>query len=224
MASSWQSLKPGVEFKELKTEVNESPVSIHVLKVNLTQAKIRPIAAEKNLTAKRLAEKSGALAVINANFFDTEGKVLGLVKKDGKIINPLKKISWWSVFCANNYRAKIIHTTQYVDSHCQQAIQAGPRLVVDGAVPRLKDELSRKTAVAINGQGEVLFIVSKQHIPIKNFAQVVILPEKKGWLGCRNAIYFDGGGSSQLYIAGANSDWNISSLIEVPVGLGVFAK
>jgi uncharacterized protein YigE (DUF2233 family) len=223
-AADWSALSSGLLYKNVQISLNESVVSLKALKIDPSQYTIKPVISEISSSVQKMAQKTGALAVINANFFDTEGNVLGLVRKDNKNINNLKKISWWSVFCLKKSQAKIVHTTQYSDAFCEQAVQAGPRLVVDGVMPKLKDELSRKTVVGIDRQGYIVFVVSKQEIPIKLLAEVMTLPEKKGGFDCPNAINMDGGGSAQIYIKDAPVESNLPSFVEVPVGLGVFKK
>jgi len=220
--ADWTILPSGLAYKQIEIVLNESVISLHALKIDPSQYTIKPIFSETSASVQKLALKTGSLAVINANFFDTKGRVLGLVRNDNKNINNIKKISWWSVFCHKNKQAKIVHTTQYNDTFCEQAVQAGPRLVVDGIMPKLKDELSRKTVVGIDRQGFIIFVVSKQEIPIKLLAEIMTQSETNGGFDCPNAINMDGGGSSQLYIQDAPVDYNLPSFVEVPVGLGVF--
>jgi uncharacterized protein YigE (DUF2233 family) len=79
------------------------------------------------------------------------------------------------------------------------AIQAGPRLVVNGKVPKLKSEISQKTAIGINRKGEVILLTTLYPFSVNELAKLMAKPESKGGLGCRYALNLDGGSSSQLY-------------------------
>ena len=122
-AESWQTLTDGIQYKKLSVKNQNSKVDLNVLKINLTKANIKPVYNQNTSTAKELAQKYHAIAVINANFFDPQGKPLGLVKFDKKVIYPKKNISWWSVFCIRRNRAQIIHSSKLKNGYCEQAIQ-----------------------------------------------------------------------------------------------------
>ncbi|HEX5033027.1 MAG TPA: hypothetical protein VFW62_00985, partial [bacterium] len=96
-ALDYRPLEKGLDYATLQTEAG---AKIHILKVDLKRFDAKVIDARdlksSTLAVKTLAEKSKALAAINANFFDAEGKPLGLVLQNGKLKNPPKKISWWA--------------------------------------------------------------------------------------------------------------------------------
>lgn len=223
-AADWQKLTDGIQYKKLSVNLGEGTASLNVLKLNLDKVTIKPVVAEQSATAREFAQRHQAVAVINANFFDPDGKPLGLVKFDRKIINPKKNISWWSVFCIKKDRAQIIHTQDIKDGYCDQAVQAGPRLVINGTIPKLKNELTRKSAVGINSRGEVLFVVSTQPIPIKNLAETFKKSEADGGLDCPNALNLDGGSSSQMYVQAGKVKIDVGSFVRVPVALAAFHK
>ncbi len=223
-AADWETLRPGMHYKVFKVDDMPTPVAVHVLKLDPSKVVVKPVMGSHNMMAPSLGSATGALAVVNANFFDTEGKVLGLVKQDGRTIHALKPISWWSVFCVQRNKAKIVHTTRYLDNQCEQAVQAGPRLVVDGALTALNEKISRKTAVGINGHGDVLLVVTNGALPITRFAKLLAESESNGGLGCVQAMNLDGGSSSQMSISGAALEDQVMSYVTFPVGLGVFEE
>ncbi|MBF0104675.1 MAG: phosphodiester glycosidase family protein [Deltaproteobacteria bacterium] len=225
-ADSWQTLDKGLEYQTIPLNTPQTGINtrLHVLKINLNKLVIKPVYSSTNLSAKNLAIKSGALAVINANFFDETGKVLGLVKKDGAVINPKKNISWWSVLCFRNNKAEIIQSSHVKEGYCHQAFQAGPRLVAGGTLTKLKDEFSQKTAAGINNRGDLLLAVSEGAIPIKKLAEIFSKKEKNGGLECPYALNLDGGSSSQMFIKSEKLNLYIPNYVKIPVGLGVFKK
>ena len=223
-ALNWLSLESGLQYQVFQRTFAEAAVAIHVLKIVPHQFDIKPIVVKENTSVRSMAQSVEALAVINANFFDTEGKILGLVVDNKNIIQRKKDISWWSIFCVNKNGSKIIHTKNYKDGICDQAVQAGPRLVIDGSVPELKEKTSRKTVVGIDSKGGVYFVVTKQAISIKELAVFMKDSVDNNGLGCLQAINMDGGSSSQMYVEGLDGVFNITGLAGVPVGLGVFRK
>lgn len=199
-------------------------VTLHALKLDPKKLRLRPIQSTTPASVKSLAEAHKALVVINANFFDTASKPLGLVVIDGKVTHPFKKISWWSIFCVKGDKASILHGNAYRDGLCDQAVEAGPRLVTNGQIPQLKDESSRKTAIGITSDGKVVIVATDGRLPIKKLASLFQKSEAQGGLGCPNAINMDGGTSTQIYANTSGFTLDIPSFIGVPVGLAVFRK
>lgn len=224
LAHEWQSLESGLSYAKVKVLNNKSSVTLHVLKINPGKFNIKPILVKDTRTVRQMAHKSGALAVANANFFDVKDRPLGLVVIDAQQIQAKKDISWWGIFCLKNGRASILRSLDYRTGLCEQAVQAGPRLVINGWIPKLKEESSRKTAIGITRRNEVILAVSVENIPITKLAQVFREPEHRGGLETLHALNLDGGTSSQLYINTGKFRVNLPNFIAVPVGIGVFSK
>lgn len=222
-ADDWQEIEKGLSYKKIALDLNGTPVVLHAIKANLKHNHIQPIYYANPMNVKKMVEKSEALVAINANFFDTNYHPLGLVIENREEKHPLRQISWWAVFCMKNQWASVIHTSEYQVGTCHQAVQAGPRLVISGITPILKEETSRKTAVGINKRGEVIFVVSEQSIPIRELAAMFRRPENENGLDCVNAINMDGGSSSQLYVKAKDFTLSVPSFVNVPVGLGIFS-
>lgn len=223
-AHDWKTIHTGVQYGRIRVDHGNRALTLHVLKINPEQVVIKPIMNRDTLTAKQMARQNGALAVINANFFDIQEKPLGLIVIDGKERHAKKDISWWGVFCLKKGRASVLHSSNYRKDLCEQAVQAGPRLVINGWIPKLKEEVSRKTAVGVTRRNEVIFVVSSENIPITVLAEVFKRPEYLGGLECLNALNLDGGTSSQLYTQTRGLTVGLPNFIAVPVGLGVFAR
>ncbi|MBI2340189.1 MAG: phosphodiester glycosidase family protein [Deltaproteobacteria bacterium] len=229
-ASDWMRLEPGLSYQKIAVDKKHSesvPYLIHVFKIDPRRYDFRPVLAapERYEPIRRLAESEGAIIAVNANFFDPSGKPLGLIIKSGKEINPFKKISWWGVFYIEKGRPHIVHSADWKNtSGITTAVQAGPRLVVNGKVPRLKARKSQKTAVGINQKGEVILLTTLFPFEVGELAKLMARSEAKGGLGCVAALNFDGGSSSQMYARIGSFELRLPSYIGVPVGLGVFRK
>lgn len=221
---AWQKLENGLFYKKIEVVSAENPVVIHAIKVDPKHFTVRPVFNKQVQFAKIHAEQQKALLVINANFFDPQGHVLGLVKKDNVVLNPKKDVPWWSVFCVKKTAAKIIHHSKYTEAQCENSVEAGPRLVVNGSIPSLKDENSYKTAIGVDKNGAIIMIATADPIPIKELAQVFLLPENNNGFDCPNAMNLDGGSSTQMYVKTNSFELSVPSLMKFPAGLGVFRK
>jgi len=170
------------------------------------------------LTAKEFARKSGADAVINASFFDLDGTPMGLIVVDGELRNPLRPVDWgvFSIDAAGV--ARIEHTDAFDSSRpVQQAVQSGPRLVVGGSPLSLKKQRARRTAICTLEGGRVALLVVDDSVLASDVA---------AWFaaqGCTDALNFDGGPSSQLYLERGGVIVDVPGGDPVPVALGVFA-
>lgn len=225
-ALDYHSLEKGLDYASLQTE---NGTKIHVLKVDLTRFQAKVLDARdlksQTLAVKTLAEKSKALAAINANFFDGEGKPLGLVLQNGKLKNPPKKVSWWASLLLKDDSIQIEKNVGAEQSlKFQNGVQAGPRLVVNGKTLKLKEEFSPKSAVGIDRQGKLVLIATEGGIEINQFAGWLAKREKAGGAGMWQALNLDGGSSTQFFAKAGDLDLWVSGLAKVPVALGIFRK
>ncbi len=224
-ATDWQYLQEGLAYKTLMIGTGENEIDLHVLKVNPRYFILKPVLANGRRSVRVMAEASGAAAVINANFFDKEGKTLGAVVINGHEEKSKRPISWWGIFCVNKkQKVEIVASADYYVGLCAEAVQAGPRLVVKGKMPKLKDETSRKSAVGINSKGQVLLVASAQAISIKELAAIFMKPEANGGLDCADALNLDGGSSSQFFVKSGAFTLAVPAFSPVPVGLGVYKR
>jgi hypothetical protein len=226
-ALSYQTLQPGLEYAVVQPFAQD-PAKLHLLKVDLKKFKIHPIQAPDLkaplLSVKTMVQKSGALAAINANFFDTRNQPLGLVLEDGKLQNPPHDVSWYAAFLVKGDRAQIAKIRNKTVEGYEQGVQAGPRLVVSGSPPKLKVESSPKSAVGIDSKGHVVFVVSEGSVEINRLAKFLAQSAKTGGAGLFQALNLDGGSSTQFFAKIGDFELNIPGLNQVPVALGVFKK
>jgi hypothetical protein len=98
-SGSWKVIQKGVEFRTLALERSEPSLSIDLKLLRFDMHWIVPRVLRsaqfqlKGATAKTFAEKSGALATINANYFDTDGKPLAFLKIASQAINARRQTS-----------------------------------------------------------------------------------------------------------------------------------
>lgn len=223
-ATVWQKVAKGLSYTKLTTIQNSNPITLHAFKIDPSKYTIKPIVPQKPSAAKIMAIESDALLAINANFFDVNNEILGLVIRDKTLIHKHKAITWWSSLCIRDSKISISPSKDLNVNTCHNAIQAGPRLIIDGHIPRLKENFSAKTAVGINRAGELIIAVTRLPLAITKLAEIFLAKEESNGLDCTNALNLDGGSSSQLYARIGEFEIDLPTIIKVPVGLGVFEK
>jgi exopolysaccharide biosynthesis protein len=189
----------------------------------------------KKATAQMLCKASGAAACINSNFFDEQGKPLGVVISRGiqhqKVHNGGGTLT--GVFFVTSETIGVVHRSLFSAEKVLEAAQAGPRLISEGApVVGVKDSSSATniSLVCIDREKSVVLMrvsLAMFGASLRELQTVLLRPE----LGCVEALNFDGGGSSQLYISGGVSENEgvtreefLPGRDEVPVVLGLFEK
>ncbi len=148
-----------------------------------------------------LAESNHAVIATNGGFFTPELKPLGLRVDQGEQKNPLKATAWWGVFLIKEGKPQIVAQKNYrPDKSIEFAIQSGPRLLVNGKIPALKPGLDNRTALCITKDKKVVLLAT-ENLPIStgDLAKILGSNDKKGGLGCIDALNLDGGSSTQLY-------------------------
>lgn len=197
----WQKLSPGVEYQDLEGGILTPWSHIHAFRINLKYNKLELVSAQQmhalNASTDQFAQYSHALISINGGFFDEQFKPLGLRINNKKIYNPLKPISWWGVFYVKNnrpYISKVRHF--YPDKQIDFAIQSGPRLLIHGKTPLLKQGVADRSALGITADGRVILLVSTN--AAMTTAELAHLL-RSAPLYCTDAINLDGGSSSQLF-------------------------
>jgi len=209
VASIWTELAPGAE----RATSDEGGVRLELLRFDLERfdaevvvaARARPAHARIWLpgsghTAAEIlqgARASGVVAVVNGGFFDEKGRSLGLRLTHGDVAVPLRAKVDWGVLYLAAHRAHIVHSRDFVVSPgIDAAIQVGPRILIDGAVPRLKPQFARRTAVALDRDGRTLTLVVADE-PV----EAAMLGARLAALGFHAALLFDGGPSTQIAAA-----------------------
>jgi len=236
----WEQLADGLEASHFQVSASSllasSAVAIRASNSHYAPRTIR--ASEygwKKATAQMLCKASGAAACINSNFFDEQGKPLGIVISRGIQHNRMHNGggTLTGVFFVTSESIGVTHRSLFSAEKVLEAAQAGPRLISEGApVVGVKDSASATniSLVCIDREKRVVFMrVSLAMFggSLRELQTVLLRPE----LGCMEALNFDGGGSSQLYISGgvrghegATREEFLPGRDEVPVVLGLFPK
>jgi len=169
-----------------------------------------------------LAPGSDAIA-INASFFDENGEAMGLALDRGRSVGG-RRLARWAAFVVDGGRARIVAGAALTaDATHDFAVQGFPRLVVAGAVPRLKPQRAARTAVCVEG-ARVVLVVTTSRVDASEFARLLAAPPAAGGLGCRDALNLDGGSSTQLAARWGRFEARVDGAWGVPNALVVTPK
>ena len=215
--SAWQSIADGMEWRTLLPNGDEL-AQIVVIRIEPGRFRFRAIYREgdpQSLAAWRALEPSASL-IINANFFDRDHRVLGVVVSDG-IRYGAAYSDRGGLFVQRSGSPTVTSTLSpqsQIDSSVQQAIQGFPLLVDQGQpayVGSPHGERNRRTLIAEDKSGNILIMVSP-FLGLSLHELSAYLPETG--LEIVTAVNLDGGGSTMLALPAA--DYFLPSFDAVP--------
>lgn len=237
-AKFWQDILPGFQFALYEIPTNQSVLKseVFLLKFSMTDFTLLAATAQevssKRTTVDVLAKKLRGVAAINTNFFDPNDNPLGLVVRNGVTTNRLQNggnLLTGVFYLTHEGNAAIVHRDALPEKKPKVAFQAGPRLLANKSRLPLKepDNPTRRSGVATTANGEVILFATRLRYPGASFAQLQdMLVDPR--INAIDALNFDGGGSSQLYIKAQpphfGEDVFISGGDIVPVALIVKKK
>ncbi len=201
-ASAWETVAPGIEYRDLIPNPLAPWAHVHIFRINLKQQKLDLVTASDlsrpHASVEEMATHSNALVAINGGFFDTEYHPLGLRVGHGHHYTPIKPISWWGVFYTLRDKPYLSKASQYKTKSrsINFAVQSGPRLLINGKIPKLKPGVAERTALGITKNNHVILLVT-EHAAMTTTALANLM--KKFPLFCDEALNLDGGSSSQVY-------------------------
>ena len=179
--------------------------ALHLVEVD-TQLWTLDAARVPPTTASAVAGATGAPFAINANFFDHDRKTLGAIVSGGQIVQRPHPVSWQSIFYVTDAgEPGIVLPEEWapVQESAAMAVQAGPRIVVDGEMTDANPGTPyERSGVCLREGSAVLFFVTApgQQYDVQEIAALAARNEMEGGLGCRDAMLFDGGPSTQIHL------------------------
>lgn len=216
-STPWQTIAPGIAYQDIVPENFPAWSHIHVFRIDLTKNRLSLVNAQQlqkpYASAQTFAKSFHSLIAVNGGFFDHRFQALGLRIQNGQRINRLKPISWWGVFYIENNHAVIKSMKSFKPSkNIDMAIQIGPRLLVQGVIPKLKKGIDQRTALCVTQSKHVILLVTERAaMSTTKLAQRM----KASPLECISAINLDGGSSSQLFAHINNFYLNVPGLTSV---------
>lgn len=235
-AGSWKPVESGVEYRTIALERSEPAYSLELKLIRFDPRRITPriISSSdyqlKSGDAKTLAQRSGAIATINANYFDEKGKPLALLKTAGREINRSvsRHALYTGVFAVRDSMPFITHRDNFQSAQAQEALQSGPLLLNHGAVVQKMPgpgRYSRRAVIGVDKQQRVIIGVTDIILGGLSFTELQDLFSSPQWqLETTDLLNLDGGGSAQLYLKTRALEEFVSGTSEVPVMIGFFKK
>jgi uncharacterized protein YigE (DUF2233 family) len=226
----WRRLQPGLDYRTITCLGDEDDLDLHVVRVNLDNWNLDTSFGVRN-TARSVARSKDAPFAVNANFFDKSRQPIGVVVQSGELVrSPNNKSTWQSIFLVKrDGTARIVMPSSWPahEDEAWMAVQAGPRLVIDGHTNQgLKNNYAaERVGVCIKKSGDVLFFANPtgRKLHIKEIARVARRGESDGGLACRNAMLFDGGHSVNFFADGEDKSVTIEG-DPVPVFVYITSK
>ncbi|MBM4343722.1 MAG: phosphodiester glycosidase family protein [Deltaproteobacteria bacterium] len=228
---SFREIAPGLHYAAVDriASIGGSPHAAHVLRFEARALQLRVVTQEQTGTALADAEAFraavGALAAFNGGFFDPLHKPLGLLVSQGRQLSPLRKVDH-GVFAIVAGTASVRHASQWrPDPDVEFAVQCGPRLLVDGEVPHFRSpQAARRTAIALDGPGRVLVVVTDAEVSLDALARWIRTPVDHGGPGAVQALNLDGGPSTMLSVRAEPHRIAVTTPVAVPVGIALLAR
>jgi uncharacterized protein YigE (DUF2233 family) len=232
----WRNLQRGVALRTISLERAEPSYTLELKIARFDSQWIVPRVLHagqwqlKGADAKTFAEKSGALAAINASYFDEKGRPLAYLKTAAQEINRTisKHRLYTGIFGVGDAGPFVTHRDEFSPAQASEALQCGPLLLHRGAPVEITAGLgryARRAVIGIDKQGQLIVGVTDAVIGGLSFAELQELFSNPKWqLETVELLNLDGGGSAQLYVkSGKFEDW-LPGTTEVPVSVGFFVK
>jgi len=200
----FSSVAPGIGYATFTVSPAdaEPPFSGHAFRIDLDEAALRLVPAGDQPSVRRTVEQIAApfpaVVAINASFFDTEGRAMGLAVDEGRVMASSKQRSWGALVIDGPVASIVLGANIHDPRAHRLIVQGIPRLLVEGRVLQLKPQIAERTAVC--AEERVVVLVVSTRAEAGAFARFLADPPEKGGLGCRDALNLDGGPSTQLVV------------------------
>lgn len=214
--TQWQEVQPGLNYTQINLPQDEgNHGELYAFKFSpkrYTLSLTRAIdQGQSSSDIVSLARQSNALIAVNGGFFSPTSAPLGLRVRQGRLLNPIKPISWWGVFRIENGKPYI--TTWHDFNFNQQvsfATQSGPRLLINGNIPLLKPGNADRSALCITKRGDVVVLATANaSLTLQQLATIMGASSHQNGLDCVDALNLDGGTSTQMFAKVGDVDVNV---------------
>ena len=228
VSTGWQQLAPGLE-RRTYDPVPANPIT-RMVALRIDPAyftfRVHYHPGQPLSTQQWMLELGGAVAFINANFFDPQNNILGMLVADG-IAYGSSFTDRGGMFYVQNGQPFIrsLLRESYQNEVVEQAVQAFPMLVLDGLQAfndDIRDRPTRRTVIALDTSGRIILLATPLlGLPLRDLS--AYLPATD--LNIVTAFNLDGGGSTMMALNLAGSpEYIVSSFDAVPAVLAVYAR
>lgn len=223
-----QEIKAGVRHRQIHFDNNQifsSCQFINIIEIDKSSKHVIEIVASPVLIeTSKLAKSSGAFCAINGSFFKFEQGIntkdynsVDYIRKDNKILAPntytgknrsMHQRGALAIFNSKLYILKADELKEWEKLiQAQEIITTGPILRVGGVDEKLEQSsfyVTRhpRTAVAIKEDGTIMLFTVDGRAKESQGMTLEELQKTLRWLGAKDIINLDGGGSTTMYIEG----------------------
>ncbi len=213
---------PGVEAGAF-SERADPAFGGHAFIVDLAQVDVTVAQGSERKRVSELAARWPQHLAVNASFFDPRGRAMGRVVDAGRLLTKDRQARWGALVVDHGQARVMAGDALPADAPGGELVVQGvPRLIVDGAVQKLKPAAAERTAVCAEG-ATLVVVVTTAPADATHFAQFLARPRAQGGLGCTNALNLDGGPSTQVnarlggFKLGVDGGWAVpNALVVVP--------
>ncbi len=213
----------GLRAWQRPVAVEGGPGRLVVVEVPVgARVEVVPSSEPRALQELAPAIAGSACAAINGGFYDSRG-AMGWVRHDGRDAAALRPWGGSGLLTVGPEGAKIVHQDDVVGAP-SEGLQSIDRVVADGRSvvgPRARPDADARSAVAIRGDGTVLFALlfaeqavvhetagrvelgarsSSTGLSLAAWAELLARPVADGGLGAATALNLDGGYSTSASI------------------------
>lgn len=224
-SSDWRTLADGMEWRTLIPKGAELALIV-VIRIDPVRYRFRAIYREgdpQSLANWRQLEPDASL-IINANFFDSDHRVLGAVVSDGIRYGAAYTDRGGGFYLRDGTPSVVgyLSPEAQIDSSVELAVQGFPLLVSGGQQAYFgsaSGERNRRTIIAEDRRGHILILVSPfLGLSLGDLSAYLPL----AGLEILTAVNLDGGGSTMLALPAA--DYFQPSFDAVPTILAVYPR
>lgn len=220
--NQWTQVSPGAEirYEHWKSAgPDEDTVTINRFDPHRFQISVG-YQPDHPLSLEDWEKQIGAVALFNGGYFDQHDRATGLVISDGQS-DGTSYPGFGGLFAVDTEGNLILRalSQQPYDpdvDQLQQATEASPMLVMDGKRTQFDANASgsRRTVVALDTEGRLLFIISPGgSFTLDELADVVSSSD----LHIQTALNLDGGASTGMYIKTADKNITLDSISSLPI-------
>lgn len=218
----WNKVAPGVEvrYEDWKNPGGDHD-TVTIMRFDLRQVKLSVgYQPAQPLFMREWMQQQRAIAIINGGYFDQQDNATALVVSNGKVFGE-SYVGFGGMLSVDTHGKVSLRSLsrQPFDPNqeeLQQATQSSPMLVLGGKRTQFSADASqpRRSVVAMDKQGRLLFIVSPDQVfSLDQLADQLASSD----LSIDAALNLDGGASTGLYANAGSSHVAIDSLVRLPI-------
>ncbi len=223
--NTWYTVSPGITMRyEHWTSPGNNDDTVTIIRMNPKDIHLsvdyRP---NQPLGIRDWMQQVHAKVLINGGYFDQNNNAEALVVSNGQVTGSTYE-GFGGMLSVNNHgtiQLQSLHEQPYSTAEqLQQATQSSPMLMMSGKRTQFSANAAseRRTIVAIDKQGNLLFIVSPNNaFSLDEIADLLVSSD----LSIETALNLDGGASTGLAINIGKQQQVIDSIATLPIVIAV---